>query len=262
VSFAPRSPRPGPTPAAAACAEGRGRQLLLGRDLGAASELRGLAPVLEYDEAYTRIFLLLAGLGKPSVAVVQGYAVAGGFTLAMGCDFVLAEAGAQFGALEMKRGFPAALNSAVLAHKTQPRNALELLLSAGMHGAQRLYEMGLVNRVAADASQLARIEAEFVAPWSRSIRCGEADQGDSARRVVHALCRGADPGQAAQRAADGLRTHRRGAAGRIWRQAEMTVIPSARAGKAPAGGRMAAWTYPVTDFFFSGSGYAVRCDTQ
>jgi enoyl-CoA hydratase len=51
----------------------------------------------------------------------------------------------------------------VLAHKTQPRNALELLLSAGMHGAERLYEMGLVNRVAADAGELARIEAEFVA---------------------------------------------------------------------------------------------------
>ena len=81
----------------------------------------------------------------------------------MGCDFVLAEAGAQFGALEMKRGFPAALNSAVLAHKTAPRNALELLLSAGTHGARRVYEMGLVNRVAADAGELARIEAEFVA---------------------------------------------------------------------------------------------------
>jgi enoyl-CoA hydratase/carnithine racemase len=143
--------------------KGAGGNFCSGRDLGAASELRGLAPVLEYDDAYTRIFLLLANLEKPSVAVVQGYAVAGGFTLAMGCDFVLAETGAQFGALEMKHGFPAALNSAVLAHKTQPRNALELLLSAGMHGAQRLYEMGLVNRVAADAGELVRIEAEFVA---------------------------------------------------------------------------------------------------
>jgi len=134
-----------------------------GRDLAAAADLRGLVPVLEYDEGYAKIFLQLTHLGKPSVAVVQGYAVAGGFTLAMGCDFVLAEANAQFGALEMKHGFPAALNSAVLAHKALPRHALELLLSAGTHGAQRLYEMGLVNRIAADAAQLARIEAEFVA---------------------------------------------------------------------------------------------------
>lgn len=143
--------------------KGAGGSFCSGRDLGAAAELSGLAPVLEYDDAYTRIFVLLAELGKPSLAVVQGYAVAGGFTLAMGCDFVLAEAGAQFGALEMKHGFPAALNCAVLAHKTQPRNALELLLSAGMHGARRLYEMGLVNRVAAGAGELERIEAEFVA---------------------------------------------------------------------------------------------------
>jgi len=143
--------------------KGAGGTFCSGRDLAAAADLRGLAPVLEYDDAYAKIFLQLAHLGKPSVAVVQGYAVAGGFTLAMGCDFVLAEAGAQFGALEMKHGFPAALNSAVLAHKALPRHALELLLSAGTHGAGRLYEMGLVNRVAADAAQLARIEAEFVA---------------------------------------------------------------------------------------------------
>jgi len=143
--------------------KGAGGSFCSGRDLGAAAQLRGLAPVLEYDDAYARIFVLLANLGKPTVAVVQGYAVAGGFTLAMGCDFVLAEADAQFGALEMKRGFPAALNSAVLAHKTAPRNALELLLSAGTHSARRLYEMGLVNRVAADADELARIEGEFVA---------------------------------------------------------------------------------------------------
>mgnify|MGYP001564981823 CR=1 FL=1 len=119
--------------------KGAGGTFCSGRDLAAAAGLHGLAPVLEYDEAYTQIFLRLAGLTKPSVAVVQGYAVAGGFTLAMGCDFVLAEAGAQFGALEMKLGFPAALNSAVLAHKTLPRNALELLLSSGTHSAKRLH---------------------------------------------------------------------------------------------------------------------------
>ena len=134
-----------------------------GRDLGAATQLRGLAPVLEYDEAYTRVFELLAALSKPSVAVVQGHAVAGGFTLAMACDFVLAEAAAKFGALEMKQGFPAAINAAVLSHKTSQGNALELLLSTEMHAAGRLREMGLVHRVAADAQELARFETEFVA---------------------------------------------------------------------------------------------------
>jgi enoyl-CoA hydratase len=142
---------------------GAGGNFCSGRDLDAAAGLHGLGAVLDYDEAYAQIFQRLAGMGKPSVALVQGYAVAGGFSLAMGCDFVLAEAGAQFGALEMKRGFPAAINSAVLAHKTLPRNALELLLSGGMHGAQRLYEMGLVNRIGAGEGELARIAAEFVA---------------------------------------------------------------------------------------------------
>lgn len=143
--------------------KGAGGTFCSGRDLADAQGRRELDAVLAYDEAYARIFVRLAALAKPSVAVVQGHAVAGGFTLAMGCDFVLAEAGARFGALEMKRGFPAAVNCAVLAHKTLPRNALELLLSAGTHPARRLHEMGLVNRVAADAAELVRVEAEFVA---------------------------------------------------------------------------------------------------
>jgi enoyl-CoA hydratase len=143
--------------------KGAGGTFCSGRDLGAAAQLRGLAPVIEYDEAYARIFELLATLSKPSVAVVQGHAVAGGFTLAMACDFVVAHADAKFGALEMKQGFPAAINAAVLSHKTSQGNALELLLSAETHTAERLREMGLVHRVAADGKALSRMEAGFVA---------------------------------------------------------------------------------------------------
>jgi enoyl-CoA hydratase/carnithine racemase len=134
-----------------------------GRDLGNADELQRLGPVLEYDEAYTSIFENLAALTKPSVAIVQGYAVAGGFTLAIACDFVIAQANAQFGALEMKHGFPAAINTAVLAHCASPRFALELLLSKQTVSAKRLAEMGLVNRVAEDEDELTEISDEFIA---------------------------------------------------------------------------------------------------
>jgi enoyl-CoA hydratase len=133
-----------------------------GRDLNNADELQRLGPVLEYDEAYISIFENLAALTKPSVAVVQGYAVAGGFTLAMACDFVIAQANAQFGALEMKHGFPAAVNTAVLAHRASPRFALELLLSKQTVSAKRLAEMGLVNRVAEDEDELTDIADEFI----------------------------------------------------------------------------------------------------
>src|SRR3546814_6271228 len=91
------------------------------------------------DLCSSDLFDRLHRMTKPSVAVVRGYAVAGGFTLAMGCDFVLADTTAVFGALEMRGGFPAAVNTAVLAHRVGPRRALELLLSAGTVSASALH---------------------------------------------------------------------------------------------------------------------------
>ena len=143
--------------------KGAGGNFCAGRDLSAAQEMTRLGPVLEYDEAYTEIFENLANLSKPSVAVVQGFAVAGGFTIAMACDFVLAQADAQFGALEMKHGFPAAINTVVLAHRITPRFALELLLTKKTVSAQRLMQMGLVNRIAADEEELTELADEYVA---------------------------------------------------------------------------------------------------
>ena len=79
-----------------------------------------------------------------SVILSVPFAVAGGFTLSMASDFVLAERSALFGALEMKGGFPAAVNTAVLSHLVGPRQSLELLLSAGTFTAEQLENMGLV----------------------------------------------------------------------------------------------------------------------
>jgi len=141
--------------------KGAGADFCAGRDLGDASADWKLDQYVDYDAAWSSAIDSLWRLSKPSVAVVRGYAVAGGFTLAMACDFALAEEGAKFGALEMRRGFPAAVNTAVLAHKAAPRHALELLLSAGTFGAQRLYDMALLNRVASGAAALDAIAAEF-----------------------------------------------------------------------------------------------------
>jgi enoyl-CoA hydratase/carnithine racemase len=146
--------------------KGSGGNFCSGRDLAAAPDTHRLGPVLEYDEAYVEIFQNLAALSKPSVAVVQGLAVAGGFTIAMACDFVLAQADAQFGALEIKQGFPAAVNTVVLAHRITPRFALELLLSKKTVSAQRLLQMGLVNRIASDEEELNELADEYVTALS------------------------------------------------------------------------------------------------
>jgi enoyl-CoA hydratase/carnithine racemase len=139
-----------------------GEHFCAGREL-APDRARDLESVLAYDDAYAAIFEGLRVLNKPSVAVVRGYAVAGGFTLAMGCDFVIADESAKFGAVEMNNRFPAAINTALLSHLLGPRRALEILLLGEMTGARALHDMGLINRLAADALALAEMEASLAA---------------------------------------------------------------------------------------------------
>lgn len=150
--------------------KGAGTTFSTGRDLKASAaadrekspqKSTSQAPATE-DEAWVRIFHLLHRSPLPSVAVVTGHAVAGGFTLAMGCDFVLAEKGARFGAFEMRHGFPAAVCTPILARLIGPRLALELALLGEEVSAERLHAVGLVNRLAEDLDDLARVEATFV----------------------------------------------------------------------------------------------------
>lgn len=143
--------------------KGAGDVFSTGRDLKAAAAARsngGRDPYAE-DDAWVRIFHLLHRASVPSVAVVRSYAVAGGFTLAMGCDFVLAEKGATFGAYEMRHGFPAAVCTPILARLLGPRLGLEFALFGEPISAERLHAAGLINRLADDSASLARIEAEF-----------------------------------------------------------------------------------------------------
>lgn len=143
--------------------KGAGDIFSAGRDLKAEAEaVPTRAEILERDGNWARIFQTLHRLPAPSVAVVRGYAVAGGFTLAMGCDFVLAERTARFGALEMRNGFPASVCTPILARLTGRRMALELALFGDLVEATRLYEMGLVSRLADGPDDLAAVEADFV----------------------------------------------------------------------------------------------------
>jgi enoyl-CoA hydratase/carnithine racemase len=140
---------------------GAGDHFCTGRDLKATKADGPLPEVLERDGAWSEVIHRLHASSKPSVAVVRGFAVAGGFTLSMGCDFVLADRSARFGALEMANGFPAAVATPILANLIGPRLALELAMMGQPVEASRLYEMGLINRLAEDADELAREAAAF-----------------------------------------------------------------------------------------------------
>lgn len=107
-----------------------------------------------------------AELSKPLIAAVEGWAMGGGFELALGCDLIVAAEDAKFGLPEVKRGLIAAGGGVIRLPKRIPHHlAMEFLLTGEPIGAERAGQLGLVNRVvpAGEASAVALQLAEQVA---------------------------------------------------------------------------------------------------
>ncbi|MEU4227423.1 crotonase/enoyl-CoA hydratase family protein [Nonomuraea sp. NPDC026600] len=85
---------------------------------------------------------------KPIVAAVEGYALAGGFELALSCDVIVASSESKFGLPEPKRGLVAGAGGIMRLPRRIPYHiAMELALTGDHYPAARLYELGLVNRI-------------------------------------------------------------------------------------------------------------------
>jgi enoyl-CoA hydratase len=85
---------------------------------------------------------------KPLIAAVDGYALAGGFEIALACDLIVANKDSKFGIPEVKRGLAAAAGGLVrLPRQIPQRLAMELALTGDFISAARAYEMGLINRI-------------------------------------------------------------------------------------------------------------------
>ncbi len=86
---------------------------------------------------------------KPLIAAVEGYALAGGFEVALACDLIVAARDAKFGLPEVKRGLAASAGGLLRLPKRLPYHvAMECILTGDMFGAERFAELGLVNRLA------------------------------------------------------------------------------------------------------------------
>lgn len=90
----------------------------------------------------------------PTMAVVRGQCLGGGFELALACDLMIAEESAQFGLPEIKLGvFPPA-GAALLPLRVGASRAAELVLTGGSWTAAQAHEAGLVHRVFATGELL------------------------------------------------------------------------------------------------------------
>ncbi len=93
-------------------------------------------------------FRSLELLDIPVIAAVNGFALGGGMELTMACDIRIASAKAKFGQPEVNLGLiPGYAGTQRLSRLTNLGNALYLLMTAEMIGAEEALRMGLVQKV-------------------------------------------------------------------------------------------------------------------
>ncbi|MFD1210706.1 enoyl-CoA hydratase/isomerase family protein [Arthrobacter sp. GCM10027362] len=99
-------------------------------------------PVLKRDVAMT---MSIWSCPKPTIAVVQGYCLAGACEIAMACDMIIASEDAQFGEPEIQYGSgPVTL---LMPFILGQKKTNELLFTGDKINARAALEAGLINRI-------------------------------------------------------------------------------------------------------------------
>ena len=139
---------------------GAGEAFCGGLDLEYLQAMAG-RPAEELEADARRIALMLRTLyelPKPTIAVVQGAAIAGGAGLATICDLTLAAKGARFGYTEVRIGFVPAVVSAYLVLQVGDQRARELLVTGRLFDGVEGQRLGLVTEVMAEEELESRVE--------------------------------------------------------------------------------------------------------
>jgi enoyl-CoA hydratase/carnithine racemase len=123
------------------------RAFCAGADLGGIAENAGAAAAHDGRGLLADLFRELWSLGKPTIARVRGYALAGGFGLALACDFVVAADDAQFGTPEVNVGLWPYMITVPLLRSMPAKKVLELQATGRRVRAEEAERIGFVTRV-------------------------------------------------------------------------------------------------------------------
>jgi methylglutaconyl-CoA hydratase len=128
---------------------GAGKAFCSGMDLENLKALLGRSPEQSLMDSQTmaRLFRALYEFPKPTIAAVNGPAIAGGCGLATLCDFTLSVPDAKFGYTEVRIGFVPAIVSTFLLRQVGEKHARDLLLTGRIITAEESLRIGLINEV-------------------------------------------------------------------------------------------------------------------
>src|SRR4051795_930860 len=202
---------------------GRGGTFCAGADLNMLdSEFLGTTNnSVRIAQVSARTFDRAFNLAKPTVAVVEGYAVAGGFELMISCDFAVVADDAKIGDFHIRRAlFGGAGPIYRLPRYIGLRKTKELLLTGKLLSGKEAADWGIAN-LSAPTERLEEAVEEFIAPMLdksaftmritklaanrgldgdtetlialESMTCNVAHQSDDAREGVQAFLEKRDP---------------------------------------------------------------------
>jgi methylglutaconyl-CoA hydratase len=128
---------------------GAGKSFCAGMDLDELKSLVGKTQTesLKDSARMAAMFRRLYDFPKPTIAAVNGAAIAGGTGLATMCDFTLAVPEAKFGYTEVRIGFVPAIVSSILVWQVGHKIARDLLLTGRLFDPAEAHRYGLVNEI-------------------------------------------------------------------------------------------------------------------
>lgn len=128
--------------------KGEGRAFCAGADLKEGTRSRSVQHEYAHAEYVQEISRLMANMGKPMIAAVQGYAMGGGCEFALGCDIRIAAEGTIFGFPETTVGATVTnMGNQSIARLIGMGRAKELVFTGRRIDAKQAEEWGLVNKV-------------------------------------------------------------------------------------------------------------------
>ena len=128
------------------------------KNFAAGADIKKMADCNEEEAkafCFSPVYDKIAEFPIPTIAAIEGYALGGGFELALCADIRIAGESAKVGFPEVTLGiFPGAGGTIRAPKLIGPALAMELIFTGEQITAQRALDMGLVNRVVPDEAVL------------------------------------------------------------------------------------------------------------
>jgi len=162
---------------------GAGKAFCAGLDLESLKQLVGRTHEQNVQDSATmaKLFRRIYEFPKPTIAAVNGHAIAGGTGIATMCDFTLSVAEAKFGYTEVKIGFVPAIVSSILVWQVGHKIARDLLMTGRLFDAAEAYRYGLVNEI---------LEPERLMPRAHELAAQLMENSPSSVRLTKKLING------------------------------------------------------------------------